>query len=412
MSIFRTALRLIIRRPALPLTHLGALGLVGVFLMAGAMSDQATSGIVAIKPTVAVVDHDGSALSHALTAYLASRGTPVEIGSTSRDLQDAAASGDVAYIAVVPSGYQEEFVASALAAADPGGGDGGGEATASALETVATLESAQSRYLEQVTNTYLRLVRAGLIANPGAGLDQALAQAGRLADLGVKQTVVARPASQTDTQRFGVYVNYAAYPLTAGVLVLTGLLFHSFQTGEVRRRNLASPLAPRRMAAGLGLAGVAVCVAAWLWVGLLSLVPIVGGLGVLTAAPGRFALAMAAALVYTAVPLAMGFLAGALGLGPAALNGLGTIAGLAFAFLGGLFTAGIEPSGTMAAIAPFTPTHWHVRAVEAAGRLTDFSWDSLAPYLGPLAVELLFAAVFAAVGLLAGRLRMQTADAG
>jgi ABC-2 type transport system permease protein len=266
--------------------------------------------------------------------------------------------------------------------------------------------------LDQVANGFLRLVRAGLVAAPGDGLSGALARAERITELSVDQSVVARPADKTDTTRFGYYVGYAAYPLTAGVLVLVGLVVHSFQTGEVRRRNLAAPVSPGRMAAGLALAGGVICVVAWLWVGLLSLASPAGGLAVVDGTPGVFALAMAAALVYTTVPLALGFMGGQLGMGVSGLNGFATVAGLAFAFLGGLFTSGLQASGLMGAIGPFTPTHWHAKAVHQAVEMTGLSWGSLAPYLAALGVELLFAAVFAAVGLLAGRLRAQTADAG
>jgi ABC-2 type transport system permease protein len=394
VSVFKTALRLIIRRPSLPLVHLVALGLIGVLMVAGSMSDSSGGEITEVKPTVAVIDHDGSALSRALTAQLASKGEPIQIGQTKRALQDAAANGDAAYIAVIPAGYESEFLAAR-----------GGPPPV--FETVATLESAQSRYMDQVANTFLRLVRAELAAPGGAELDRALADAARLADLQVDQSVVDKPASGADTERFGAYLGYTAYPLTAGVLVLTGLMFHLFHSGEVRRRNLASPVPPPAMAGALTAAGVVVCLVAWLWVGLLSFAPPGGGLAVLSAAPGRFALAMAAALVYTSVPLALGFLAGQLGLGTAALNGLGTILGLAFAFLGGSFTVGLEPSGPMAAIGPFVPSHWHMQAVQEAVGMANFTWHSYAPYLGALAMELLFAAVFAALGLLAGRLRAQ-----
>jgi ABC-2 type transport system permease protein len=389
--------------------------------MAGSMSAAPTAEVTPVKPTVAVVDRDHSELSLALARHLEARGTPVRIGQGQRDLQDAAALGEAAYIAVIPAGYEKAFVAAAAAdrteaeAAAGTGEDGigqSGRAAAPLLETAVTLESAQSRYMDRLANAFLHLVRAGLVAAPDGGLEEALARAERVSGLAVEQSVVARPETATDTQRFGYYMAYAAYPLTAGVLVLTGLMVRSFQVGEVRRRNLAAPVRPGRTAAQLCLAGAVVCVAAWTWVSALSFFPAAGGWSVLAGAPGVFALVAAAALVYAAVPLAMGFMGAQLGMGGTALNGFGTIGALAFAFLGGLFTKGVEATGAMAGIGQFTPTYWHLKAIDAAPGIAEASGGSLTAYLGPLGMELLFAAAFAAVGLLAGRVRRQTADAG
>jgi hypothetical protein len=66
----------------------------------------------------------------------------------------------------------------------------------------------------------------------------------------------------------------------------------------------------------------------------------------------------------------------------------------------------------VAAIGQFTPTYWHLKAIDAAPGIAGASGESLAGYLGTLGMELLFAVAFAAVGLLAGRIRRQSADAG
>jgi ABC-2 type transport system permease protein len=300
--------------------------------------------------------------------------------------------------------------------AEAGGADGIGPGESGAppkLETAVTLESAASRYLNQVAETYLRLAWAALIAEGGGGgLTEALARAERLSDVAATQTVVAQPPSRADASTFDAAMGYATYPLTAGIVVLTGLIFHSFQTGELRRRNLAAPVSPARMTAGIALAATAVCGLAWVWISGLSLIPSVGGIDVLTAAPGQFALALTATLVYTAVPLSLGFFAAQLGLGSAALNGFGTVVALAFAFLGGVFTMGLKATGVMAAIEVFIPTHWHGRAITVAGDVASGATSALGTYIGAIGLELLFAATFTALGLLAARLRMQTAAAG
>ncbi|MDR0594372.1 MAG: ABC transporter permease [Bifidobacteriaceae bacterium] len=409
MSISRAALKLVLRQPVVLIVHLGLLGLIGVVLVQGLAKGAASGDVSAMRPTVAVVDRDDSELSRALAGYVESRGRPVDIGATGRDLQDAAATARVAYLAVIPEGYQADFIA---AAAD-GAGSGQGGAPPK-LQTAVTLESAASRYLSRVAETYVGLAWAALIAEGGGGdsVAEALARAERVSDVAAGQTVVAQPPARADASAFDACMGYATYPLTAGIVVLTGLIFHAFQTGELRRRNSAAPVSPARMTVSIAAAAIAVCGLAWAWISGLALVPSVGGLDVLALAPGQFALALAATLVYTAVPLALGFFAAQLGMGSTALNGFGTVIALAFAFLGGVFTVGLKANGLMAAIGLFVPTHWHGRAISAAGDVVGGAAGALGEYVGAIGVELLFAAVFAALGLLAGRLRMQTATAG
>jgi ABC-2 type transport system permease protein len=130
---------------------------------------------------------------------------------------------------------------------------------------------------------------------------------------------------------------------------------------------------------------------------------------VAAAAPARFALIWLAVLVYTAAPLALGFLAANIGMGTTGLNAFANTLGLVFAFLGGLFTVGLEMTPAAGAVGQFLPTYWHRQAVERAGMISEASWSGVAPYLGAIGLELLFAAAVAALGLVLGRVRAQRA---
>ncbi|MDR3359653.1 MAG: ABC transporter permease [Bifidobacteriaceae bacterium] len=399
MRIFRTALRLVARRPGSLAVYFGMMGVLGVLLVEGFTSQAPEAPIDEAKPTVVVVDHDDSELSRALAAEVAKWGEPRELGDSQRELRDAAAVSGIAYIALIPEGYQADFEAAARAGGQP-----------PRFETVDTLDTAQEVLIDQRAEAFLRLTWTALAAQPEAGLDLALTQAERASAAQAEQAVVERQATGVDTTRFGYFAGFAAYPLTVGILALAGLMFRAFQVGDVRRRNLASPVSPRLVSWRLGLAGVVVCLLAWSWMSILSLAPSSGGLAVAAGAPLRFALVLVALLVFTAAPLALAFLASQLGMSEAGMGGFANLVGLAFAFLGGLFTAGLEPGEVMTRIGQFTPAYWHAQAVEAAIGLTEPTWAGLGAYLGPLGVVLLFAAVFAAVGLVVGPIRSQLAD--
>ncbi|MDR2566149.1 MAG: ABC transporter permease [Bifidobacteriaceae bacterium] len=400
MNICKTALRVIVRHPGVVVNAL-VIGLMGVFVMSSFTSSVAED-LSRPRPKTAVIDHDNSVLSRALAGFLEERGEPVRTGQTKRDLQDAAAKNEAAYILVIPAGFERDFAAGVRA-----------DAETPLLETVVSLAAAQGRYMEQLTSGYLRAVRAGLIADPDAGMRSLTDQADRVAGLEVQRGVVPKAGQVVSTTTFRYYMRWAGYPLTVGVIALSGYLFRAFGTGEVRRRNLAAPVSGTRLAGQIGLAVAVVAVGIWAWNLALGFAPTTGGVDALDGDPGGFAVAALALLLFAAVPLAVGFLAAQTGMGMAGITALANILGLVFAFLGGGFMDdSFSLSPGVQAFAQFIPSSWHSRAIDGVFGSIDVaagSWGAVAAALG---VELLFAAVIAAAGLLVGRLRLQTADAG
>ena len=128
--------------------------------------------------------------------------------------------------------------------------------------------------------------------------------------------------------------------------------------------------------------------------------------------PAAVALALGGALVFALVPLTIGFLLGQLGASEMVANAVGNIAGMVMSFLGGAWIS-IELMGPeIQTLSRFIPTSWYTEAVSKSVHLTDVTLSSAAPVLANLGVVALFAAALFAVALVAGRVRMRSAEAG
>ena len=111
MHIFKLAGRVALRHRGLLALYVLMMAAFG-FLMASYVGDD-TSSYQETRPTVAVIDRDGSALSGAIADFVLGAGTPVELPDTACALQDAAAKDLATYVLVIPEGYGDALVRAA-----------------------------------------------------------------------------------------------------------------------------------------------------------------------------------------------------------------------------------------------------------------------------------------------------------
>ena len=111
MHIFKLAGRVALRHRGLLALYVLMMAAFGL-LMASYVGDD-TSSYQETRPTVAVIDRDGSELSGALADFVLGAGTPVELPDTAYALQDAAAKDLATYVLVIPEGYGDALVRAA-----------------------------------------------------------------------------------------------------------------------------------------------------------------------------------------------------------------------------------------------------------------------------------------------------------
>ena len=127
--------------------------------------------------------------------------------------------------------------------------------------------------------------------------------------------------------------------------------------------------------------------------------------------PG-LALMVAASFVFATIPLSVGYLLGQLGVGEFASNALGNILGMVISFLGGAWISFDLLDPSVQTLAHFSPAYWYTGALQAAADMGAATPEAVMPILENMGVMLLFSAAIFAVALVAGRLRMQSSEAG
>ena len=193
-------------------------------------------------------------------------------------------------------------------------------------------------------------------------------------------------------------------------MVCVGLLMAAFNRTDLYRRNLVSPMSSLRL--GMQKAAASLLVTALVWAITCGIGLAAFGSSLAGVPPAAVALALGGALVFALVPLTIGFLLGQLGASEMVANAVGNIAGMVMSFLGGAWIS-IELMGPeIQTLSRFIPTSWYTEAVSKSVHLTDVTLSSAAPVLANLGVVALFAAALFAVALVAGRVRMRSAEAG
>ena len=400
MQVFKIAIKTVLRHPMYLFVYAGFLSLMGVFIASGlTFGGSSDNGFSPYETKFAVIDRDASAFSEGLTAYLREQGTEVPVEDSPMALQDAVAKGQSSYTLIIPEGFGEAFAKAARE------GD-----ELPTLETVYSYYSTEGNLMDQMVNEYLGIARAYAGLEGAASLDDIVQHTDEIMAEAAEADSVQVGGTSSEAQRFVFFLQWGTYTLFASIIVCVGVLMTTLNRTDLRRRNLVSPLPTLSYGLQVGAGSLLVMVAVWLWTICLGLtvfheaVSMISGTGL--------ALMLAASFAFATIPLSVGYLLGQLGVGEFASNALGNILGMVISFLGGAWIAFDLLDPAVQTVAHFLPAYWYTSALQSAADLTVASSDAVLPILANIGVMLLFTLAIFAVALVAGRLRVQSNEAG
>ncbi|MFR3090623.1 MAG: ABC transporter permease [Eggerthella lenta] len=346
-----------------------------------------------------MIDRDGSALSDGLAAYLREQGIEVPIEDSQMALQDAVAKGQSSYILIVPEGFGDAFVEAART------GD-----ELPTLETVYSFYSTEGSLMDQMVNSYLGIAGAYAGLEGSASQGDIVQHAAEAMAESAETDSVEVGGTSSEAQRFVFFLQWGTYTLFASIIVCVGVMMTTLNRTDLRRRNLVSPLPSLSYGLQLAASSLLVMTAVWLWTICLGFTVFHEATSMISG-PG-LALMVAASFVFATIPLSVGYLLGQLGVGEFASNALGNILGRVISFLGGAWISFdlLDPSVQM--LAHFSPAYWYTGALQAAADMGAATPEAVIPILENMGVMLLFTAAIFAVALVAGRLRVQSSEAG
>ena len=398
MQVFKSALRVFFKHPVYLLIYVVCFSFMAVAI-GTSVFDAPQTEFVTERPDIAVIDRDGSDLSKGLAEFLGEHASIVEVEDSRRALQDATAQKLASYIVIIPEGFGKDFVA---AAAD-------GRAVP-IIETVTSYESIWANMMNALVEEYLNTAQLYVSSDTAKSQAEIVAftnsDMANDADVALLQFGESAPVSQ----QWILYMQFSCYTIMLSIIVLVGVVLVAFNRTDIRRRNLVSSVSSLSMNLQLAAACLIATLIAWAWVSILGIV--VFGQSLVGVDPRIIGLGILALFAFCLVALSIGFFVGQISSSELAINAAGNIIGLALSFLGGVWIPLSFMAGALETVAHFMPTFYYGDAVTKAISLHDFTAASLAPVFTDIGIVLLFAAAIIALALAAGRLRIQSAEAG
>ena len=387
MQVFKCALHVIRGHAVFPLVYIVGLSLMGLFMASSFDFSTAEGQFEREQADYAVVDRDGSALSAGIAEALDEQGTAVEVADDRRAFQDAVAKGAVDYLLVVPEGYGDAFMEAALAGDDP-----------PALDAAYSFYAMSGAFMDEVVGSYLGAARTLALADAAASQQEVARAAAEAVAVRAEAELIAVEGSVSEADRFAFYLKWSTYTLFAGITVCVGLLTATMGRADVRRRNLASPLPFAAYNFQLALA----CLVVLAFHEAVAQISLEG-----------LAWCAASMLAFCLVPLALGYLMGALGASGLVSNAVGNIVGMLVSFLGGAWVSLDLMAPEVLALAHALPGYWYSMAcADAVHMAAGSGLGAAVPVLQCIGVLVLFAVALLCVALAAGRARMRTSAAG
>lgn len=396
MQLFRLAGRVVLRHRGLLALYVVMLGAFG-WLMASYVGTD-SSAYEAARPTVAVIDRDGSAVSAALASCAAEAGELVELPDTTYALQDAAAKDLANYVLVIPAGYGEALEAAAREGAEM-----------PELECVVSYSDARGSLADQRVRAYVQQLYA-LLAGTGLSVDQAVtcaeearASEGARLEVGVIESGDSG-ALPTD---YLVFMQFSTYALFGGTAILIACGLRSLGRDQpVTARLLAAPVSDTARGTQLALACLGVGLAVWAAMGLL------GALWCAESLAGSdvrlAALAQVPLLALACVGAAYGYLLWGLGATGDIAHAAGNMGSMVLTFLGGTWVQQASMGAAVTAVARLTPIWWSVHAMGAVYASDGLTGELVASVLTQSAIVALFAVAIAVAGTALARARARS----
>lgn len=396
MQLFRLAGRVVLRHRGLLALYVVMFGAFG-WLMASYVGTD-SSAYEAARPTVAVIDRDGSAVSEALADYAAETGELVELPDTAYALQDAAAKDLANYVLVIPEGYGKELEAAARRGAEM-----------PALECVVSYSDERGSLADQRVRAYVQQLYA-LLAETGLSAEEAVTcadQARASEGAQLKVGVIASGETTAMPTDYLVFMQFSTYALFGGTAILIACGLRSLGRDQpVTARLLAAPVSDSARGAQLALACLGIGLAVWAAMGLLGTLWCAGSL--MGSDVRIVLLAQVPLLALACVGAAYGYLLWGLGATGDLAHAAGNMGSMVLTFLGGTWVQQTSMGAAVTAVARLTPIWWVIHAMSAVYAADGLTGELVASVLAQSAIVALFAVAIAVAGTALARARARS----
>ena len=387
MPLFKVYFK-VIRGSALMLAIFLVVFAAQVILFSSSAPGEAATDFEPARVPIAVINRDDRApLTRGLAAYLARNSNVVPLPDNEEKLQDALFYREIHYIAIIPPGFSEDFMA---------GRD-------CAIQKVTVPGSTISYYMDLAVDRFLDTARLHRVY--GKEESQARLVQSAMANLAFDTPVAIKSPGGVSGghQRYADYFAYCAWGLLAMIMTGISQIMITFNERNLYLRNLGAPLSRRSLSLQLAAGHAVYALGCWAILFLGSLILH----GRELSASGLAGLYALNTLAFAAVCSSIAFLLGSFVKSHSAQAGIVNVIALGLSFLGGVFVPQSVMSRSVLAVARYLPSYWFMRANEAI-ELSGFSGGGRPSVYSNILIQLGFALAIFSVALLLSRERRKS----
>ncbi len=333
------------------------------------------------KSRIAIFNYDkNSDFSNSFESFLNEHAKVINIEDKAESLQDALYYRDVVYIVKIPNGF----------------GDAMKKGINVQIEKTAIAGSNDNIYIDLLINKYMNTAKNYIENIPNITNKQlnTYLTEDMAIEADVKIQTYYGEATKSESN-IGYYFKYYAYVIFAVVILGVTTIILTFNSTELRKRNLGSPIKLSSYNFQIILGSFVFTIVVWGLICLLSF-PIYGDVAI----SKNTILLFINALIISMVVLSISFLLGNVMKSKGAIDAITNILTLGLSFLSGIFVPQAIMSQSVLKIASFTPTYWYVKAVEDITSLTVWSSENITPIINYMAIQMIFAVAILVVSLL------------
>lgn len=344
---------------------------------------KSEEGFSQTKTKVAFINLDeDTALTRGFKEYLSKYVNFVDVENKQDKLQDALFFREVEYIVTIPKNFTKDFL----------------QGKAVEIEKITVPNSTTKMYVDMAINKYFNEARVYVNNVPGITEENLAQQVGKSlsSEIEVKLKTF---GDKKQNNAFAVYYfNFLAYSLFAVLILGVSSNLLVFNDKNLKRRNLCSPMKDRTFNMELIIANLAFALVSY---GIMTILGFILNRENMMTYNGL--LLCINALVFTIAALSISFLVGLFIKNRNAQSSVANVLSLGFCFLSGVFVPQELLSDKCLTLASFNPTYWYVKANNAIGKLSNFSFDNLSSILTYMLIELGFAIAIFSVALVANK---------
>jgi ABC-2 type transport system permease protein len=338
------------------------------------------------KAALINLDED-TTLTMGFKDYLSKYAAFVDIENNQDKLQDALFFRDVEYIITIPKNFTKDFF----------------QGKTVEIEKTMVPDSITGMYIDMAVNKYFSIASIYIKNIPGITGETLVTNVAKDTSLETEVTLKGFEGKSQNNAFYVSYFNFLSYSLFAMLILGVSSNLIVFNEKNLSRRNLCSPMRDRSFHAQMISANL---VFAFISCGFMIALGFILNWKAMLSYNGL--LVCINALIFTIAALSISYLVGLLLKSRNAQSAAANVLSLGLCFLSGVFVPQELLGEKALAIASFNPVYWYVRANNAVGTLSNFSFNNLSPIFTYMLIELGFAIAIFSIALVVGKQKKLT----